>query len=287
MDAGAQQAWGVARNPAEPGEEVVNFYGSGTGIIHQSDAADQASWMFLKWLTDRDQTARWAAISGYFPVRMSALGHISMTQKLADDPQYAQAFDLQPLGKSEPTVRGYNAIRAVIDDALWQILGGGAEVSSTLQVAADETDIILAQSGPSSSEVSPEGGTVFYANPQGYSATVTIPAGALAITETISFVPLDDLPTDGLAFALLPDLVFSQPVTITLYYRDEDIVGMDENMLVLYQYDWPTFSWVSAAPCGGYLRDPDNNILQAFVCHFSDYAMLEMQKKLFLPIVFE
>ncbi|MFC1997851.1 hypothetical protein ACFLXI_09670, partial [Chloroflexota bacterium] len=187
--------------------------------------------------------------------------------------------------KSEPGVRGYNAIRDVIDEALWSILDGGAEVTATLQAAAIEVDSILAQSGPSSLEVTPDGGTVVYTDTQGLDAMVEIPAGALAITETISYVPLDDLPTDGLAFALVPDLVFSQPVTITLKYRDEDIVGMDETALILYNFDWVTNSWVNANPCGGYLRDLDQNILQARVCHFSDYAMLDWAFKIYLPSI--
>jgi maltose-binding protein MalE len=284
MDDGAGQAWGVARSPAVPGNEVVDFYGAGMGIISHSEEENRAAWLFLKWLTDSDQTARWAARSGYFPVRLSALEHISITQKLADDPQYAQAFDLQPLGKSEPGVQRYEAIRSVIVDALWQILDGGAEVTSTLQAAADQTDAILA-TNPSSSEITPAGGTVIYTDTQGLVATVEIPASVLAVTETISYVPLDDLPTDGLAFALLPDLIFSHPVTITLQYRDEDVVGMDEGALILYNYDWSTNSWVDADPCGGYLRDPENNILQARVCHFSDYAVFDWVSKNFLPSI--
>ncbi|GAG52177.1 unnamed protein product, partial [marine sediment metagenome] len=111
-----------------------------------------------------------------------------------------------------------------------------------------------------------------------------IPAGALLITETVSYVPLDDLPTDGLAFALVPNLSFSQPVTISIHYRDEDIAGMDENSLRLYNYDWSINSWVDANPCDGYIRNPDDNILQAAVCHFSDYGVMDWLYRVFLPI---
>jgi hypothetical protein len=284
MENGANDAWGVARAPAIADSEVVNSYGSGQGILHHTEDADRASWLFIKWLTEREQTARWAAVSGYFPVRISAVTHISMTEKMADDPQYAQAFDLLPLGRSEPGIRGYNAIRAIIQDAVTDILQNGAGVTETLQFAADEVDAILAASGPDSAVIPPTGGTLTYTNTQGISVTVQFPPGALDVTETVSYVPLNDLPTDGLAFALVPNLTFSRPVTITIHYRDEDIVGMDENELKLYNYDWSNNSWIDANPCGGYVRNLDNNILQAAVCHFSDYAMMHRRYKIYLPV---
>ena len=287
MNNGAQDEWGVTHVPAVPGQEVVNSYGAGQGILHHSDSEDRAAWLFIKWLAEREQTARWAAASGYFPVRVSAATHISMTEKLASDPQYAQAYDLLPLGHSEPGIRGYNAIRDIVNEAVVNVLQNGSLVTVTLQTAASEADAILAASGPDSAVISPAGGTLVYTNTQGVSATVQFPAGALAVTETVSYVPLEDLPTDGLAFALAPNLTFSHPVTITLHYRDEDILGMEEGDLKLYNYDWSTHSWVDAAPCGGYLRLPEENILQAAVCHFSDYGLTDWPYGIFLPAILD
>lgn len=285
MNNGANDDWGVTHVPSIPGNEVVDSYGSGQGVIHHNEIADRASWLFIKWLAEREQTARWAAISGYFPVRVSAATHISMTEKLANDPQYAQAYNLLNLGRSEPGIRGYSAIRTIIQNAVTDVFQNGANVTTTLQTAANEATAILAASAPHSAAIPPSGGTLTYSNTQGISATVQFPAGALGVTETVSYVPIDDLPTEGLAFALVPNLTFSQPVTITLHYRDEDVIGMDEDSLMLYNYDWSTNAWVSANPCGGYNRNPDNNILQAAVCHFSDYGMMDWLHKIFLPVI--
>jgi hypothetical protein len=164
------------------------------------------------------------------------------------------------------------------------ILQNGANVTETLQSATNQADSILAVSGPDSAVIPSSGGTLAYTNTQGISVTVQFPMGALAVTETVSYVPLDDLPTDGLAFALVPNLTFSQSVTITIHYRDEDIVGMDENELKIYNYDWSNNSWIDANPCGGYISYTDDNILQASVCHFSDYAMMQRFFKIYLPI---
>jgi ABC-type glycerol-3-phosphate transport system substrate-binding protein len=272
MEDGAGDEWGVTHVPSVPGNEVIDVYGAGIGVLRQSDDQDRGAWLFIRWLAEQEQTARWAALSGYFPVRISATTHPSMTEKLANDPQYAQAYDLLPLGRSEPGIRYYEQVRAIIRDAISASFGG-ANVADALQYAAVEVDALLADSGPASQVIPPEGGTLVFTNTQGLSATLEFPAGAVADAETVSYVPLDDLPTGGLAFALVPDLTFAQPVTITIEYRDSDVEGMDEEELKLYIYHWSSGLWVDADPCGGYIRDPLNNILEAGICHFSDYAL--------------
>jgi ABC-type glycerol-3-phosphate transport system substrate-binding protein len=283
MEAGAGDDWGVTRVPAVPGYEVVDSYGAGVGVIHESEAKDRAAWLFIRWMADSEQTARWAALSGYFPVRISAGTHPSMTQKLAEDPQYAQAHALLPLGRGEPAVRQYELVRRILGDAV-QAIFSDANVTDTLQVAATEVNLLLGESAPASGVIVPDGGTLVYTNTQGFSATVDFAPGTVDVTRTVSYVPLEDLPTDGLAFALVPNLSFSRPVTITLHYLDEDVVGMDEETLKLYIYDWAAATWLDADPCGGYVRDPLHNILQAAVCHFSDYALLDRPFRAYLPL---
>jgi len=275
----------VTRVPAVPGNEVVDSYGAGVGVLHSSEDEDRAAWLFIRWLAEQEQTARWAALSGYFPVRISATTHPSMTQKLADDAQYAQAYALLPLTRNEPTVRGYEQIRGIIEGAIGEIFYNSADVTATLQAAALEVDALLDESGPASVVIPPSGGTLVYTNTEGLDVMVEVPDGAIGVTQTVSYVPLEDLPTDGLAFALVPNLTFSQPVTITIQYRDSDVEGMDEADLKLYLYDWTSNRWVDGEPCGGYLRDPLNNILQAVVCHFSDYALVDRPYAVHLPVV--
>lgn len=286
MEQGADQDWGVARIPAVPGYEMVHSWGDGLGIFHETEAADLAAWRFVSWLTDRDQTARWSVAFGYFPVRISAASHPSIVQKASQDIQYAQALAvLQEVNHSEPAIRSYDQVRSELDSALYSVFIYGAEITATLQSAATRVDDGLALSSPDSAVIPPDGGTLTYTNTQGLRATVVFPEGALAITQTVSFVPLQDLPTSGLAFALVPNLSFSQPVTLTLYYRDEDVAGMDEDLLILYTYDGASGAWVDVAACGEYVRDAVNNVLQVSLCHFCDYALLEEFRRIYLPTV--
>jgi hypothetical protein len=168
---------------------------------------------------------------------------------------------------------------------MWSILYDGANVTDTLYDAAVATDLILAETGPDSTRISPAGGTAVYTNTEGLSATAQLRPGSVATTQTVSYVPVGDLPTDNLAFALAPQLTFSEPVTVTIYYRAEDVAGMDEGALRLHSYHWPSGSWVEAAPCGGYITDTVNRVLQAAVCRFGDYVLMDWAYSIYLPLV--
>jgi hypothetical protein len=166
-----------------------------------------------------------------------------------------------------------------------ETLAGNAEVTATLQSAADQALILIQNSGESAVIVPETGGTVVFTNTLGVSATLEIPPNALADAATVSFLVVEDLPTSGLGFTIVPDLEFSIPVTLTLEYMDEDILGMDELALKLYNYDWTSKSWTDANPCGGYVRLPEENILKAIICHFSDYALVDWVDWIYLPII--
>jgi ABC-type glycerol-3-phosphate transport system substrate-binding protein len=292
MDQGAKHAWGVARMPAIPGHEAVNSYGAGAAILRHSETEDLAAWRFLRWLAEPAQTARWAAAASYFPVRISAGGHPSMVAKLAGDPQYAQAYALLPLGRTEPGVRGYDAVRTIISTMSYDVIEKGQDAATALSAAVSQADAVLADSAGVSAQVGPAGGALALTNARGSTITLTFPPAALPETRTVTCVPINDLPTagldardDALGFALLPDLTFKEPVTLVVRYSDAQIAGMDESALRLYLYDWPAARWHDAAPCGGYSADPANNTLQAELCHFSDYALLSRPLRVYLPLV--
>ena len=76
----------------------------------------------------------------------------------------------------------------------------------------------------------------------------------------------------------------SNPVTLSIQYSDHDLLGAEEDTLVLYT--WTGDQWIEAKPCGGYLRYPQDNVLHAILCHLSDYVLLaERANRLYLPLV--
>lgn len=68
---------------------------------------------------------------------------------------------------------------------------------------------------------------------------------------------------------------FELPITVTIYYSDTDVIGINEDDLRLYY--WTDGQWWDAATTcpfgGGYASDPNNNYIQLSVCHLSRFGM--------------
>lgn len=67
-----------------------------------------------------------------------------------------------------------------------------------------------------------------------------------------------------------------KPITITVYYSDDDVAGIDENNLGLYY--WTGTQWQDAAgtctPTSTYFRDTTGNVLSVPICHLSRFGLL-------------
>lgn len=105
------------------------------------------------------------------------------------------------------------------------------------------------------------------------------------------FLPMalkDGLPKSAPALGLPPALpskapgwaqafIFNQPILITLDYREEDVIGFDENNMLLYYYDDLSDAWLDAATsCTTplpYIRDTVNNHLGVYICHLSRFGV--------------
>ena len=140
------------------------------------------------------------------------------------------------------------------------------------------------------------GGTLNLGATWGQTATVEIPPGAtseaLVVTYTlVATVDYTAAPTQTVigryAIRLESNVSISSPMTLTVEYSDADVNGVDESTLELYVWDVGQGKWVPAAPCNGYIRDLDRNILQAVLCHFSDYVLIgeTTDSSVYLPIV--
>lgn len=144
------------------------------------------------------------------------------------------------------------------------------------------------------------GGTLVYTDTQGNPTTVEVPGGAVSEPVTLAYTPVS-LPTHpispNLLFAghafdldayqggtLQPGFVFSKPVTITIYYSDDDVEGISESSLYLYY--WTGDAWEDAA-CGPYDRHLDENWLAVPICHLSQYGILgtSAHNVIYLPLV--
>src|SRR5947208_16473510 len=103
-------AWNVA---APPGGKTVMF-GANVAIFKSTPQKHLASWLFIKWYSEQDNTADWATKSYYMPVRKRAANNEALkTHWTSKDQQGKQ--DYNPISTSirEPNVRSQQEIRDV------------------------------------------------------------------------------------------------------------------------------------------------------------------------------
>ena len=77
---------------------------------------------------------------------------------------------------------------------------------------------------------------------------------------------------------------FAAPISITIFYSDSQVVGLDEASLLLERWDEDAQEWLDAA-CGPYDRHPDENWLAVPFCHLSRFALIDEQYRAYLPLL--
>jgi len=112
--------WAIALPPAQTPGPVADLYGPSICIFKTTPERQLASWLFLKWFTQPDQNARWAAATGYLPVRASAAN----SPILKANPLLKKAMDFVPYARSEPAIYGWEAIRGILYNVMNDVASG-------------------------------------------------------------------------------------------------------------------------------------------------------------------
>lgn len=137
----AQERWGWARIPqSDPSQPATVLFGPNVTLFNTTPEQQQAAWAFVKFFTSPDVGARWAAETGYLPVRKSAANHPVLQQYWAAWENGRAAYDCLPIAKVEPNVTGWQEVRTLVERALTEVLSGlkqGRQAAIDLKSAAD------------------------------------------------------------------------------------------------------------------------------------------------------
>ncbi len=128
---------------ADPAQPATTLYGASFFVPQGDPAQERAAWRLIRWFTDTDQTARWAAELQAMPVRVSALG--VMTETLEANPFIlAQVEEILPYGKPEPAVAAELEVRDLLYTAIISVTQSLADPQTVLDQAARDANEILA-----------------------------------------------------------------------------------------------------------------------------------------------
>ncbi|MCQ3932104.1 MAG: hypothetical protein DPW16_16760 [Chloroflexi bacterium] len=144
QEGGVELDWGITFIPY--GETpAVDIYGASVSLIAGSSTpeAQLATWLFVRWFTEAEQQAVWAAASNYFPVRISTAENLG--EVFTATPQYEESFNLLLEGQGfvEPATAGYDVVRDNVQATFQSILVEGVDVQAALEaldIAANEIE---------------------------------------------------------------------------------------------------------------------------------------------------
>ena len=152
---GGKAKWDIALPPQSGPKPAINLYGASASVYNTTPEKELAAWLVLKFLGEKAQTTRWAAQTGYLPVRQSAKDDVIKAFKanpqwgpVADS--YAKMFDWTPYSMIESPVAGYDPVRAAIDtDVMSKVINDPkADVKKLLDAAVTKSNGILKENAP-------------------------------------------------------------------------------------------------------------------------------------------
>ena len=76
----------------------------------------RAAWEFIKWFVSPEVTARWAASTGYAPVRMSAMESETMTARFAEIEGLDEVYGQLEFASYEPRSAAWYAGRKYLEE---------------------------------------------------------------------------------------------------------------------------------------------------------------------------
>jgi multiple sugar transport system substrate-binding protein len=132
--ANSTDKWRVMPFPGE-NNGAMAVYGSSYVIFDSTDEEQLAAWLFVRWLLDNEQDARWVETTHLFPLRASTRDLLGDYEKT--HPQWAQAVDLLPEGEMQPQLPSWRTVKIM--------LGDGFRHMYRVNVSSGQVAAILAQ----------------------------------------------------------------------------------------------------------------------------------------------
>ncbi len=137
--------WGAGMIPQkDPAKPVTVLFGGNIVVFKTTPIKQAASWEWVKFFNEKDQTVLSAIRSSYMPSRRSAAEHPDLKAHWERvDPQGKQAFDLTPYAVAEPSITAWQSIRDVLKEALASVITQKQTAKAALDDAARQSNKLI------------------------------------------------------------------------------------------------------------------------------------------------
>ncbi len=138
--------WGLTRIPQkDPARPATVLFGPGVTLFDTTEEQKKAAWAFVRWFTSPRISARWAAGTGYLPVRRSSLEQPEIKRLFAEWEHNRAPFDCLEFARSEPNVPGWQQVRDLVVRALGDVIAGTATAREATEKLKRDADAVLAR----------------------------------------------------------------------------------------------------------------------------------------------
>ena len=135
---------GMAPLPAGPKGAKTDLFGNNLVIFAKAPADNQrAAWLFMKWLTETDQTVAWSLASGYMPLRDSARNAPAFKAETDKDDRLLVAINALKDAHGIPGSPDWQKIQPVLGDMVTKALLGQANAKDAIAEAEKKVNDIL------------------------------------------------------------------------------------------------------------------------------------------------
>ena len=146
VNEGAGFNWSISTMPTTLETPRVNIYGASLSILRSTPERQLAAWLFIKWLTEPEQSARWTRATNYFPVRRSAAAQLA--DYFSENPQFEKAFSFLEYDIAvEPGLVAYDECRDLIG-AMLSAVAAGEDPATWLGTTLEECNTFMQEVAP-------------------------------------------------------------------------------------------------------------------------------------------
>lgn len=137
--------WSVGMIPQKDTAKPISVLFGGNVVIfdNKDKARPAAGWEWVKFFTNKENSAVFPIKTGYMPLRKSAADNAEVKANWEKDPQGKQAFDLSDLVRAEPQIPAWQDIRGILQDALTATITGKMGAKAALDDAASKANKLI------------------------------------------------------------------------------------------------------------------------------------------------
>ncbi len=111
--------WTVLPFPSVGTQPALPVFGPSYTLLPSTPEKQLAAWLFVRWLTQPENQARWVEATASLPLRGAA--QEQLTSYRQSHPQWAAAVDALPYAVAEPALPSWAQVRWALQDATTQL----------------------------------------------------------------------------------------------------------------------------------------------------------------------